>query len=110
MAETNAGLVDQIEGYFKHHENDLSLKGIHILPGGELIKNDDEVVDRIYRDIERERICRHSYVGAIGGGAILDTVGYAAATAHRGIRHFSVPNHNPRTGRRGCRREKRGEF
>jgi 3-dehydroquinate synthase len=28
---------------------------------------------------------------AIGGGAVLDTVGLAAATAHRGIRHIRVP-------------------
>lgn len=91
VSQANPGLVRQIEAYFKHHENDLSLKGIHILPGGELIKNDPDIVGRIYGDIEKNRICRHSYVAAIGGGAILDTVGFAAATAHRGIRHFRLP-------------------
>jgi 3-dehydroquinate synthase len=89
--DANPELVEHIEAYFKHHENDLSLKGIHLLKGGELIKNDKGVVDRIYADIEKNRICRHSYIGAIGGGAVLDTVGYAAATAHRGIRHFRFP-------------------
>lgn len=91
VADANSSLIEEIETYFTHHENDLALKGIHVLPGGELIKNEEGVVDRIYRDIESNRICRHSYVGAIGGGAILDTVGYAAATAHRGIRHFRFP-------------------
>ena len=37
------------------------------------------------------RLCRHSFVVAIGGGAVLDAVGYAAATAHRGIRLLRVP-------------------
>ncbi|GGK74225.1 hypothetical protein GCM10011405_22880 [Rufibacter glacialis] len=36
-------------------------------------------------------VCRHSYVVAIGGGAVLDMVGFAAATAHRGIRLIRVP-------------------
>ncbi|WDT80225.1 MAG: iron-containing alcohol dehydrogenase [Candidatus Manganitrophus sp.] len=36
-------------------------------------------------------LCRHSYLVAIGGGALLDMAGYAAATAHRGIRLIRVP-------------------
>ena len=31
VAEANTELMPQIETYFKHHENDLSLKGIHVL-------------------------------------------------------------------------------
>jgi 3-dehydroquinate synthase len=91
VSQANPGLTEGIETYFKHHENDLILKGIHLLPGGEVIKNDSKVVKRIFSDIEENGICRHSYVVAIGGGAILDTVGFAAATAHRGIRHFRLP-------------------
>ena len=34
---------------------------------------------------------RRSYVLVIGGGAVLDAVGYAAATAHRGIRLIRIP-------------------
>src|SRR5262249_53818138 len=34
---------------------------------------------------------RHSYVLAVGGGALLDMVGLAAATAHRGLRHVRLP-------------------
>lgn len=91
VAESNFNLIDQIEAYFKHHDNDLVLKGIHILVGSEKIKNDTHVLNRIYGDIESSKICRHSYVGVIGGGAVIDTVSYAAATAHRGIRHFRFP-------------------
>jgi 3-dehydroquinate synthase len=36
-------------------------------------------------------IDRHSYVVAIGGGALLDMVGLASSTAHRGVRHLRIP-------------------
>jgi 3-dehydroquinate synthase len=48
-------------------------------------------VTTVQEAIHRLRICRHSYVLAIGGGAVLDMVGYAAATAHRGVRLIRVP-------------------
>ena len=34
---------------------------------------------------------RHSYIIAVGGGAFLDVAGFAAATAHRGIRLLRIP-------------------
>ncbi len=62
-----------------------------ILPGGEVAKQDRTQVDTVQALIERHGICRHSYVAAVGGGAHLDVVGFAAATAHRGIRHLRLP-------------------
>lgn len=62
-----------------------------VLPGGEQAKNDLSGVQRIHARIDAEGICRHSYVVAIGGGGVLDAVGYAAATAHRGVRLIRVP-------------------
>ena len=41
--------------------------------------------------MDRVGLCRHSYVVGIGGGAVLDMVGYTAAVAHRGIRLIRVP-------------------
>ncbi|QBD78781.1 3-dehydroquinate synthase [Ktedonosporobacter rubrisoli] len=61
------------------------------VPGGEGAKNDFANVALIQEAIHRYGICRHSYVLAIGGGAVLDMVGYAAATAHRGVRLIRVP-------------------
>jgi 3-dehydroquinate synthase len=59
--------------------------------GGEAIKNDlpgfvgrlDELVD--------QRMCRHSVVLAVGGGAVLDAIGLAAALVHRGLRLVRIP-------------------
>ena len=41
--------------------------------------------------MNEHKIDRHSYVAAIGGGSVLDLVGYAAAVSHRGIRHIRIP-------------------
>jgi len=62
-----------------------------IVPGGEAAKNDRQLLERIHELINTVGLCRHSYLLGIGGGAVLDLVGYAAATAHRGIRLIRIP-------------------
>lgn len=61
------------------------------VPGGEGCKNDRQIYDSICLAIDQARICRHSYVIAMGGGAVLDVVGFAAATVHRGVRLIRIP-------------------
>ncbi len=60
--------------------------GTHLVPGGERCKTDVTVFFDIARRIADAGIDRHSHVIAIGGGAVLDVVGFAAATVHRGVR------------------------
>lgn len=91
VSQATPGLADQIAAYFERYSEDLRLMGVETLHGGESLKNDENCLDRIYGEIESRKICRHSYIVGIGGGALLDTVGFAAATAHRGIRHFRFP-------------------
>ena len=62
-----------------------------LIDGGERAKNDMTNVEMIQGAIHEYGICRHSYVMVIGGGAAIDVVGYAAATAHRGVRLIRVP-------------------
>jgi len=62
-----------------------------IIPGGEACKNDPAIIDALVAAIHKYEIDRHSFVLAIGGGAVLDAVGYAAAIAHRGVRMIRVP-------------------
>jgi 3-dehydroquinate synthase len=62
-----------------------------VIEGGEEAKNNPLVLEQVLAAIHAARLCRHSYVAAIGGGAVLDVVGYAAATAHRGLRLIRVP-------------------
>ncbi len=62
-----------------------------ILPGGEEAKNRPEYVARVHAAIHDSGLCRHSYLVTIGGGAVVDMAGFAAATAHRGIRLIRIP-------------------
>ncbi|MBY5951358.1 3-dehydroquinate synthase [Algoriphagus marincola] len=62
-----------------------------IVPGGETCKNDPDVYQQVVKATNDYGIDRHSYIVAIGGGAVLDMVGFAAAISHRGIRLVRVP-------------------
>lgn len=78
--------------YAQSHAETFQLAGpIEVLEGGERCKNDPNLVDRLQRRLVEMRMDRHSYVVGVGGGALLDLVGYVAATTHRGIRHIRVP-------------------
>lgn len=85
-------LTRKIHGYAQRYDQRLTLAGsVFSVPGGEICKSDPEVLVRLYGHLQRNGVDRHSYVLAIGGGAVLDAVGYAAATAHRGIRLIRLP-------------------
>lgn len=62
-----------------------------VVPGGEVIKNDRTHLDAVLAEIERAQLCRRSCLVVIGGGAVLDTAGFAAAIAHRGVRLVRLP-------------------
>lgn len=91
LAQAQSRLAADIERYAQAHALDNAGPIVHI-EGGEAAKNDGDALDRLHRAIEQARLCRHSYVVAIGGGAVLDVAGYAAATAHRGIRLVRLPS------------------
>jgi 3-dehydroquinate synthase len=61
------------------------------VPGGEACKNDQELFYHLVDQVDQQGIDRHSFVVAIGGGAVLDLVGMVAAVSHRGVRHIRVP-------------------
>src|SRR5207237_6902166 len=86
-------LARQIESYFTAHSECMKLVcPPFIIEGGERTKNSYFHVSEIHSQIDRYHIDRHSYVIAVGGGALLDMVGLAAATAHRGVRHIRLPS------------------
>jgi 3-dehydroquinate synthase len=92
VAEAHPRLVRDVERYCAAHADALHLPAPPlVVPGGEAIKNESGPVSQIRAAIDVHGVDRHSYVVAIGGGAVLDAVGYAAATAHRGVRLIRVP-------------------
>jgi len=93
LANAQPGLSQRIETYFAFHNPHLKLVcPPFIIEGGERTKNSYFHVSEIHSRIDWHHIDRHSYVIAIGGGALLDMVGLAAATAHRGVRHVRLPS------------------
>lgn len=62
-----------------------------IVAGGEAVKADWSIVDLVGRLAVEASLCRHSYVIIIGGGAVLDAVGFGASLVHRGLRQIRIP-------------------
>jgi len=91
VAAHHPQLLNEITNYFKKNNFIQLIKDILIIPGGEQSKNDERSFNRIVEAVHRHGIDRHSYLAAIGGGAVLDVAGYAAAVSHRGIRHIRIP-------------------
>lgn len=92
IAAAQPALVPAIREYFTARKAQFELVADPLLIlGGETAKNSETAVKRIYGAIEQHGLCRHCYVIGIGGGALLDVVGFAAATAHRGVRHVRLP-------------------
>ncbi len=89
VAEAWPGLEAEIKRHFAGKTPVLA--GIHLMPGGETVKTNDAWVREIWHWIDAAHIDRHSYLLAIGGGAFLDVAGFAAATAHRGVRLVRLP-------------------
>lgn len=88
---THPSLKDDIKAYFEQIQEVKLIPDILIVPGGEASKNDTALFDKIVEAVDKHGIDRHSYIAAIGGGAVLDLVGYASAVSHRGIKHIRIP-------------------
>ncbi|WP_111640444.1 3-dehydroquinate synthase [Marinimicrobium alkaliphilum] len=85
-------LLERLSAYAAAHAEHLELiEPALIVRGGEVCKSDPKEVDEFYQRTQTDRIDRHSFALVIGGGAVIDAMGYAAATAHRGIRLIRMP-------------------
>ncbi|MEP3371905.1 MAG: 3-dehydroquinate synthase [Maribacter dokdonensis] len=84
-------LISQIEDYCKAHRQTIKYTDTLVLPGGEQVKNSDTAIESVLKGVNDNKICRHSFVVVIGGGAVIDMVGYAAAIAHRGVKLIRIP-------------------
>jgi len=92
VAQAWPALSDDVERYCKAHARRLELlQRPTIVPGGERVKQSTAVIDALQADMHRLGVDRQSFVVAIGGGAMLDAVGFAAAVTHRGVRLVRLP-------------------
>lgn len=98
IAYIDDGVIAAVPGIAGRIQRRLRKSGIFNLvrppetvPGGERTKNGWNVVQGIISTIGSAKLCRHSFVMAVGGGSVLDMVGFAASLVHRGIRLIRVP-------------------
>jgi 3-dehydroquinate synthase len=91
VLDAQPDFLSAIDRYCLRHANVFEAGPPLVIEGGEPAKNNPQVLEQVLAAIHAARLCRHSYVAAVGGGAVLDVVGYAAATAHRGLRLIRVP-------------------
>lgn len=85
-------LSSRLTAYVKHHERYMELTALpYIVPGGERSKNDPSLPAKLQKRLYQLHMDRQSIVLIVGGGAVLDMAGYAAATTHRGIRVIRLP-------------------
>src|SRR5688500_4072136 len=91
LSQSQPFLARNIEKYFAAHPELHLVCPPIIIEGGERTKNSYFHVSEIHSQVDRFHVDRHSYIIAVGGGALLDMVGLAAATAHRGVRHIRIP-------------------
>jgi 3-dehydroquinate synthase len=92
VAEAFPLLVRQAQQWAANNPASMKLIApVEIVPGGETIKNGWDHINAMVKRMMEAGLCRHSYVMIIGGGAVLDAVGFAAAIFHRGVRQIKVP-------------------
>jgi 3-dehydroquinate synthase len=92
LAKANPAIVNILQTYALRHSDTLELVDVpRLLAGGEQLKHDPDAVRALQQWLHDQHIDRHACVVAVGGGAMLDAVGYATATTHRGVRLIRLP-------------------
>jgi 3-dehydroquinate synthase len=84
-------LQNNLKAYLGAIEAVELIPEIIVIPGGEQVKNDERLFYRLVDAVDRYAIDRHSFVIGIGGGSLLDLVGFVAAVSHRGVKHIRIP-------------------
>ncbi len=92
VARAQPDLRAKIRAFAAKYPSRIKLAGnVQVVVGGEAVKNDIHILERMLKVFNAANLDRRSYVVVIGGGAVLDAVGFAAAIAHRGLRLVRLP-------------------
>ncbi len=91
FAAANPSFRSKVESFLDAHPSRFDRASTLVVPGGEVAKDDPQVVESVLNSIHTENICRQSFVAIFGGGAVLDAVGFAASIAHRGVKVLRFP-------------------
>ncbi len=92
VAKSHPDLAAKVTSYFAAHRARVELlTDPQVVPGGEAVKNDFALVEGFMRLLLERHLDRQSFVIIVGGGAVMDAVGLAAALVHRGVRQVRMP-------------------
>ena len=92
VAAAHPKLLDEIKEYFHSRGGAMELCGVPaVVPGGEAAKAGWAAVRDTMWTVGNLHLDRQSFVIAVGGGGLLDMVGFATAIVHRGLRLIRVP-------------------
>ncbi len=92
VAAAHPSLLDDLANYAHSHDNVMELAGPpKVIPGGEAVKNGWDAVRNVMTTLGELHLDRQSVVLAIGGGSLLDMIGFAASIVHRGLRLVRMP-------------------
>ncbi|NLB68799.1 MAG: 3-dehydroquinate synthase [Lentisphaerae bacterium] len=92
LAAAQPSLVNDIREYAHTHAASFELATEPIIfPGGAAAKNEITLIKDIIFTLGNLHIDRQSFVLAIGGGSMLDAVGFGASILHRGVRLVRMP-------------------
>jgi 3-dehydroquinate synthase len=92
VAAARPNLAAEVEAYFQKNSANVELAAEpQVVLGGEPIKNDFSLVEGFMRLMLEKHMDRQSFIIIVGGGAVMDAVGLAAALVHRGLRQIRVP-------------------
>jgi len=86
-------LADAVAAYFHAHPDRLELAGPPLTyPGGPAAKTDYGNLQTLLWTLGNLHLDRQSFVLAVGGGSMLDAVGFGASLVHRGLRLVRMPS------------------
>ncbi|MEE2989301.1 MAG: 3-dehydroquinate synthase [Planctomycetota bacterium] len=92
VADSQPKLISLVKRFADSRPDQVQRIGqIQLVPGGEEAKNDIHLLEQILKVFNVSDLDRRSYIVAIGGGAVLDAVGFATSIAHRGLRLVRIP-------------------
>ena len=92
VADANPQWTDSLQQAIEDMDHLKLMRPAVRICGGEVCKIEDAVSEQILERINDDGLDRRSYIVVVGGGAVLDAVGFAAAIAHRGIRLVRFPS------------------
>lgn len=92
LSAAQPDVIDRVKEYFHSRPAEMELAAPpQVVPGGEVAKNGWDVVRDVMWTIGNLHLDRQSFVIVLGGGAVLDMIGFAASLVHRGLRVVRLP-------------------